>query len=120
TWAAPDPPHDPDGGNVLSIEGREFRLNDRPFDMWGIRVASASQSEDNMNKLLEALDDYKAYGVNTVNLYYQGSSGGAEDPFNADGTAIDPGHRTRMERIIEECDRRGMVVVVGIFYQRVD
>ena len=119
-WAAPDPPHDPDGGNVLSIEGREFRLNGRPFDMWGIRVASASQSEDNMNELLDTLDDYKAYGVNTVNVYYQGSSGGAEDPFNADGTAIDPGYRARMERIIEECDRRGMVVVVGIFYQRVD
>jgi hypothetical protein len=49
-----------------------------------------------------------------------GSSGGYSDPFSPDGAGLDPDHRKRMDRIIRECDRRGMAVIAGIFYQRAD
>ncbi|MBW3625136.1 MAG: hypothetical protein KY468_17200, partial [Armatimonadetes bacterium] len=79
---------------------------------------SASQTQALTDHLIVQLDDYMAHGVNTVSVYYMGSSGGYSDPFSPDGRRIDPAHRKRMERILRECDRRGMAVIVGIFYQR--
>src|SRR5687767_5515421 len=102
----------------LRVNDTAFLLDGKPFDMWGIRVASASQSQALTDHLIAQLDDYKAHGVNTVSVYYMGSSGGYSDPFTPVGDAIDPAHQRRMTQLIEACDRRGMVVIVGIFYQR--
>lgn len=103
---------------VLSIEQDLFRLDGQDFDMWGVRVASASQSDAYKNDLISHLDEYKSYGVNTVAVFYQGSSGGSYDPFSADGKSFrSEGQRDRMDAIIEACAARDMVVVVGIFYQ---
>jgi hypothetical protein len=32
---------------------------------------------------------------------------------------MDKSHRMRMEQLVREADKRGMAVVIGIFYQRV-
>jgi hypothetical protein len=69
------------------------------------------------NHLIAQLDDYKAHGVNSVTVFYMGSSGGNYDPFSVDGSSINPGHQNRMQQIIEACAARNMVVIVGIFYQ---
>jgi hypothetical protein len=105
-------------GSLLTIEGDRFRLNGKPYDMWGIRVASASQTQDLTDKLIANLDDYKSYGVNTVTVFAQGSSGGFSDPFSPDGKSIDAGHLARIRQIIEACDERLMVAIIGTFYQR--
>jgi len=105
---------------TLGLSGRTFTLDGQPFDMWGIRTASASQSEELTTALIANLDDYLAHGVNTVSVYFMGSSGGYSDPFTPDGSAIAADHQRRMQRIVEACDRRRMVVIVGIFYQRSD
>ncbi|QDV35695.1 DUF6807 domain-containing protein [Tautonia plasticadhaerens] len=102
---------------TLTIEGDRFLLDGRPFSMWGIRTASGTQDDAQCDHLVAQLDDYKAHGVNTVAVYYMGCRGGNYDPFSPDGTAIDPGHQERMERIIRACAEREMVVVVGLFYQ---
>jgi hypothetical protein len=91
-------------------------LDDVPVDLWGIRVASATMSDTLTDHLIAQLDDYKRYGVNSVTVFYQGSSGDQFDPFSADGTSIDAAHHARMLRIIEACAERDMVVFVGIFY----
>jgi fructose-1-phosphate kinase PfkB-like protein len=62
--------------------------------------------------------NYKAVGINTISVFLQGSSGGFSDPFLENGKSIDPAHWQRMVQIIEACQQRDMVVVVGIFYQR--
>lgn len=93
-------------GNVLTVEGDRFRLKGKPYDMWGIRVASASQSQDLTDSLIANLDDYSSYGVNTVTVFVQGSSGGFSDPFSPDDKSIDAGHLTRIRQIIEACDKR--------------
>jgi sugar phosphate isomerase/epimerase len=107
-------------GATLAVSGRTFTLDGKPFDMWGIRTASASQSQELTDHLLAQLDEYRAHGVNTVDVFFMGSSSGYTDPFSPDGSAIDSEHQQRMERIIRACDQRGMVVIVGIFYQRSD
>lgn len=105
-------------GQTLSIRGNQFYVADKQFPMWGLRVASASQSNENTEKLLAALPEYKRYGVNSVSVYVQGSSGGYSDPFRQGGKAIDGAHLKRLTRIIEACQEHEMVVIVGIFYQR--
>lgn len=93
-------------------------LAGQPVKLWGVRTASAAQNADATRHLLAQLDDYQRHGINSVAVFYQGSSGGYSNPFSADGTALDPAHHARMREIIEVCDRRGMIVIVGIFYQR--
>jgi hypothetical protein len=104
---------------TLSIKGEKFYLDDVPLKMLGLRAASATQSDEITDHLLAQLDDYASVGLNTINVYIQGSSGGFCDPFNADGTTLKDEHKARLIKIIKECDKRSMVVVVGIFYQRV-
>ena len=103
---------------VLEISGEAFLLDGNPFDMWGVRMASASQQETYTADLISNLDDYKSSGINCISVFLQGSSGGFTDPFGTGGTSIDPTHWERMTRIINECSKRKMVVIVGIFYQR--
>jgi len=105
-------------GAVLKVDGEKFLLDGKPFDMWGIRVAGAANSESLTNQLIAQLDEYNAHGVNTVTVFYQGCSGGYPNPFSDDGNSIDAATQARMERIILECEKRGMVAIVGIFYQR--
>jgi sugar phosphate isomerase/epimerase len=105
---------------TLTTAGDRFQLDGVPIKLWGVRTASASQSAEGTRHLVSQLDDYRSHGLNAVAVFYQGSSGGYSNPFSPDGTAIDPAHQARMVEIIEACDRRGMVVVVGIFYQRAE
>lgn len=103
---------------TLAVRGDQFLLDGQSLKLWGVRTASASQTEESTRHLIAQLDDYARHGINAVAVFYQGSSGGYSNPFSADGGEIDPGHRARMAEIIAACDRHGMVVIVGIFYQR--
>lgn len=101
----------------ISLQRDRILLDGKETKLWGIRVASASQTEALTAQLIAQLDDYRAAGINAVAVFYQGSNAACSDPFSADGTAIDPAHQARMERIIRACAERGIVVVVGVFYQ---
>ena len=105
-------------GPVLTTTENRFVLDGEPIELWGIRTSSATASDDQCQHLIDQLDDYRAHGVNSVTVFYQGCLGENYNPFSADGTDIDDDHQRRMERIIEACAERDMVVVVGIFYQR--
>lgn len=101
----------------LTLDGNRYRLDGQLFDMWGIRTASATVKEEWTTQLLAQLDRYQEHGVNSVSVCYMGSSAGNVDPFSSDGKTISATYQSRMERIIEACDARGMVVVITIFYQ---
>ncbi|MBD3274611.1 MAG: hypothetical protein GF372_04835 [Candidatus Marinimicrobia bacterium] len=103
---------------MLTIQGNQFYLDGKSIRLWGIRAASASQSEENTEKIIAALDDYKSHGANSINVYVQGSSGGFSDPFINNGMDIKEDHLRRLIRIIEECRKHAIVPIVGIFYQR--
>ena len=61
--------------HVLSIEGSAFFMDGKPFNMWGIRVASATEDGQSLAHLSAQLDDYSKYGVNTlavvIGIFYQ-------------------------------------------------
>lgn len=129
---------------TLTVEGTGFALDGAPFDMWGIRLANALETDAVATKVVGQLDSYLAYGVNTFSVFLQGAATGSANAFDADGSF---GCRTRrgecpetlrgrgdvegliahnqvLDRLavlIEAADKRKMVVNVGVFYQaRID
>lgn len=104
-------------GPSLTTDGDRFRLDGDLVDLWGIRTASATASDAQCQHLVEQLDEYVAHGVNAVTVFYTGCMGSNYDPFAPDGSEIDSDHQRRMERIATACADRGMVLVVGLFYQ---
>ena len=98
---------------TLTITNDRLLLDGAPIKLWGIRTASDAYCAH----LIAQLDEYLAHGVNAVTVFYMGCKGAHYDPFSRDGGRIDAKHQRRMERIIQACDARGMVVIAGIFYQ---
>lgn len=79
--------------------------------------------EANTNEFLTALPDYVAHGVRAFTIGLQGGFPGYEGAVNSafapDGS-LRPGYLDRVARVIEACDRRGAVVILGGYYQRQD
>jgi hypothetical protein len=117
--AAPDGGADAmrSGAGALAVQGDRFTIDGKPAQLFGIRVASATKDDATTAHLVAQLDEYVAHGANAITPFLQGSSAAAYRAFSADGRTIDPGHKARMERILQEAGRRGMTVIVGIFYQ---
>jgi len=104
-------------GPVVTTDGNRLCLDGDPVDVWGIRTSSATASDEQCQHLVDQLDEYADHGVNAVTVFYQGCMGANYDPFAPDGSELDAAHRRRMERIVEACAERDMLVVAGIFYQ---
>lgn len=106
---------------------REFEIrNDRPFlggepvRLWGVRSGNALYSWNVTERHVNCLDTMIAHGINTIGLYIQGSNGGFPnreagfDGFERNGR-LKPEVADRLEWLIREADRRGMVIMVGLF-----
>jgi hypothetical protein len=104
-------------GPVVTTDGNRLCVDGSPIDVWGVRTSSATASDGQCEHLLDQLDDYAAHGVNAVTVFYQGCSGASYDPFAPDGSELDADHRRRMERVVEACAEREMLVIAGVFYQ---
>ncbi len=80
-------------------------------------------AERNNREFIAALADYKAHGLDAVGINLQaGSPQGYSvvqpwtiTGFNADGSLKQP-WLDRLEAVINECDRLGMVAILGLFY----
>jgi len=101
--------------NVFSLKGNKTYLNGKEFQLIGLRCANALISDKSVSELINYLDEYKTFGLNTISVYYMGSRYSNVNGFNLDGT-IDKLFQARMEKIVEACDKRNMVVLVGILY----
>jgi hypothetical protein len=79
--------------------------------------------DKNTAKFLAKLRDYVAHGVRGITLNLQGGMPGYEkalnSAFNPDGSLREK-DMARVARVIEACDRLGVVVILGYFYQRQD
>ena len=77
----------------------------------------------NTDRFLAQLPDYAAHGVRAFTLCLQGGMPGYEGAVNSafapDGS-LRPSYLGRVQRVIEACDRQGLVVILGCFYQRQD
>jgi CubicO group peptidase (beta-lactamase class C family) len=77
----------------------------------------------NTAQFLKVLPDYAAAGVRAFTLCLQGGMPGYEGALNSafepDGS-LRPGYLARVARVIEACDRQGVAVILGCYYQRQD
>jgi hypothetical protein len=100
---------------VLGVEDARLTLNGKDFKIIGLRCSNALLSEQTAWEVIDSLDTFKSYGVNTVTVYFMGSRFGDVKGYRPDAS-LDPTCAGRMARIIEAADKRGMVVLVGCLY----
>lgn len=103
------------GEYAFSVRGDKTYLNDVPILVKGLRCSNALISDAATQELIDHLDTFAFYGVNTVSVFFMGSRFGDVRGYRVDASLV-PVYARRMERIIEAADRRGMVVLVGCLY----
>jgi hypothetical protein len=105
-------------------ESRAF-LGGQPIDLWGIRSGNALMSDAVTERHIRNLDNFIAHGINCLGVYIQGSNGGWPDVnagrngYTPEGE-LKPDFARRLEWLVREADRRGMVIMVGLLSPRKD
>jgi hypothetical protein len=100
---------------VLTVKGTETLLNGVPFLVKGFRMSNSAVNDQATDNLIAQLDTYKANGLNTVSIFFQGSRYTKVVGYLPDAS-LDPVVAGRIGRVIEAADARGMIVLVGCFY----
>ncbi|MBT3383737.1 MAG: hypothetical protein HN778_19545 [Prolixibacteraceae bacterium] len=103
------------GNHVFSVKGDKTFLNEKEFLTIGLRCSNALISDKTTNDLVKHLDLYKSYGINTISVFFMGSRFGDVKGYNEDAS-LNPVYTKRMAKIINSCDKREMVVLVGCLY----
>jgi hypothetical protein len=101
--------------HVFTVTGGKTCLDGQPLLVIGLRCSNALISDATADQLIENLDTFAGYGVNTVSVYFMGSRFGDVKGYRRDGS-LDPVYARRMGRIVEAADERAMVVLVGCLY----
>jgi hypothetical protein len=87
------------------------------------RAAYEVEADANTSAFVARIPDYARSGVRAFTLCLQGGAPGYEGAVNS---AFDPDGELRGEylrrvaRVIDACDRQGLAVILGCFYQRQD
>lgn len=102
-------------GNVFSVKGEKTCLNEKEFQVIGLRCSNSIMNDAATDGLIDYLDVYKSFGVNTISVFFMGSRFGDVKGYNEDAS-LNPVYLKRMEKIIRACDERDMVVLVGCLY----
>lgn len=103
------------GKYKFSISGNKLFLNDTEIKIIGLRTSNALRSEESTQQLIDNLDVFKSYGINTVSVYFMGSRFGDIKGYLPD-SSLDPVYAARMSKIIEAADNKGMIVLAGCLY----
>jgi hypothetical protein len=85
------------------------------------RLMPGFDPEENSTRFINKLPDYVANGVAAITVSLQGGMPGYEgainSAFHADGS-LRRDYLSRVQRVIEACDRQGVVVILSCLYQR--
>jgi hypothetical protein len=103
------------GDYLFSVAGDQILLNSKPFKIIGLRCSNALVSDVKTQELIDQLEVYRSYGINTVSVFFMGSRFGDIKGYRVDAS-LNPILTERMGRIIEAADRLGMVVLIGCLY----
>jgi hypothetical protein len=124
----------------ISLRGAVWCINDEPTNrgtraeglLMNVRMVNAVFEDLHKpgldpaaitDRFLAHVPDYAAHGVNAFTLGLQGGMPGYEGALNSafepDGS-LRESYLARASRVIEACDRAGLVVILGCFYQRQD
>lgn len=121
-WASAD---SPTPTREFEIRNDRAYLGGQPVELWGLRCGNALHSTVITERHSRNFDNMAAHGINLIGVYIQGSNAGwpdadaAANGFTRDGK-LRPEFAERLEGLIREADRRGMVVMVGLFSPRKD
>ena len=88
-----------------------------------IPVQKGFDPEENTSAFIASMDQYKIKGILAFTINLQGGMPGYEDAINSAFTpdgSLKPDYMNRVSRVIEAADEKGMVIIVGFFYQRQD
>ncbi len=99
----------------FSVEGDQVLLDGTPFKVIGLRCSNALVSDEETRELIDNLDIFESYGINTVSVFFMGSRFGDVQGYLPDAS-LNPVYAKRMARIVKAADRRRMVVLVGCLY----
>ncbi len=124
----------------VSLRDGTWRINDEPTNpgspaeglLMNVRMVNSIfedrhkpdfDPEANTDEFLANVPDYAAHGVNAFTVCLQGGMPGYEGALNSafepDGS-LRKSYLDRVGRVIEACDRNGVVVILGCYYQRQD
>lgn len=107
----------------FEIRNDRAYLGGQEIKIWGIRGANALMSPAVTERFVRNLDNMAAHGINGFATYIMGSNTGwpfewgARNGFEPDGR-LKPAFAQRLEWLIREADKRGMVIGVGVFTPR--
>ena len=128
------------GSTAVSIKGTQWHINGEVTYpgtraeglLMNVRMVNSTFEDanrpgfdpnQNTSRFLAKIPEYYSYGVRAFTLNLQGGHPGYEGAVNSafrpDGT-LRMEYLSRIRRVIDECDKRGVVVILGLFYQRQD
>ena len=109
--------------NSRMVQGVFDDLNPETANLWIYPDTGKWDPERNTQEFLDAMSDWRSYGLLCFNINLQGGSpeGYSKDQpwhnsaLTADGT-LRPDYMNRLEKIMDRADELGMVVNLGVFY----
>jgi hypothetical protein len=101
--------------HIFSVKEGKTWLDDCPLLVKGLRCSNSLVSDESTRDLINHLDLYMSYGVNTISVFLMGSRFGDIKGYREDAS-LDPTYAARLGRIIEAADQRAMVILVGCLY----
>ena len=128
------------GATTVSIDKTQWRINDEitypgtPAEglLMNVRMVNSTfedskrtdfDSDQNTARFISKIPEYKSYGVRAFTLNLQGGfpsyEGAVNSAFRSNG-ALRKSYMSRIRRVINVCDQHGIVVILGLFYQRQD
>lgn len=109
----------------FEIKGNRAWLGGHEVDLWGLRCGNALFTAATVERHVRNLDNMAAHGINLLGVYIQGVNSGWPNSdagingFTRDGR-LKPDVADRLESLIREADKRGMVIMVGVLTPRKD
>ncbi|MCP4613832.1 MAG: glycoside hydrolase family 5 protein [Planctomycetes bacterium] len=87
------------------------------------KTRSEFDTDENTSEFIKQIPVYVAHGVRAFTISLQGGFPGYEgainSAFNPNGS-LRKSYLRRVKRVIEACDRNGVIVILGCYYQRQD
>jgi len=131
---------------TVSINAMDFLINDEPTysncksessgRLMNVRMVNSVfddenpqtrpegfDPEANASNFIGSMDEYKSKGILAFTINLQGGLPGYEKAINTafrPDSSLKPDYMKRVSRVIEAADARGMVIIMGLFYQRQD
>ncbi len=81
--------------HVVSARGSEITLNGQAIKILGLRCSNALISDTTTRQLIDSLDSFQSYGLNSVSIFFMGSRFGDVKGYRVDSSLDGTDYRGR-------------------------